>query len=377
MSELEQQLAAAREAVQPSWTKERAAAVRAGVERRKARAQRRRSTAGILLVTCLVALTVLFVRTRRAPSAPPAAVAVAPASRELLKLDDGSIVVAESEGAQITPVEVRPEAVTVRLASGAASFSVTPNPGRAFRVVARNVTVTVVGTAFVVRLEASGVGVRVTRGQVRVSWPGGETLLGASEEIRVPETPEAAWSPEGSGEETVMPAPSAATEAPAVATARPAPARRSWRALAQDGEYADAFARMRSQGPASVQDDPGDLLLAADVARLGGHPEEAVPRLERVVSAHAGDSRAPLAAFTLGRTLLDQLGRPREAAQAFGTARRLDSSGALAQDALAREVESWSRAGESGLARERAEEYLRRYPKGRRAGAVRRLGGLE
>ncbi len=377
MSELERQLGTVREAVQPSWTKERAAAVRAGVERRKARAQRRRSTAGILLVTCLVALTMLFVRARANPGAPPQAVAVSPSSRELLKLDDGSSIVAESGDARITPVQVAPDTVTVRLASGAASFSVTPNPERAFRVVARNVTVTVVGTAFVVSLEASGVGVRVTRGRVRVSWPGGETFLGAAEEIRVPETPEAAGAKESSGEETAIGAPSAAAEAPAAGAAPPAPARRSWRALAQDGEYAGAFARMRSQGPASVQDDPGDLLLAADVARLGGHPEDAVPRLERVVSAHAGDSRAPLAAFTLGRTLLDQLGRPREAAQAFGTARRLDSSGALAQDALAREVESLSRAGESGLARERAEEYLRLYPKGRRAGAVRRLGGIE
>ncbi len=375
MSDLEHMLGTAREAVHPSWTKERAAAVRAGVDRKKAKAQRRRSAAGVLLVTCLVALAVLFVRTRGTPSVTSPAVAAG--SHELLKLDDGSSVVAESADARITPVEVRPEAVTVRLASGAASFSVTPNPERAFRVVARNVTVTVVGTAFAVSLEPSGVRVRVTRGRVRVDWPGGQTFLGAAEEIRLPEVSEEPRRLERFAEEATAPVPSAPTETAAASSAPPGPPRRSWRALAQDGEYADAFARMRSQGPSSVQDDPGDLLLAADVARLGGHPEEAVPRLERVVSAHAGDSRAPLAAFTLGRTLLDQLGRPREAAQAFETARRLDSSGALAQDALAREVESWSRAGESGLARERAEEYLRRYPNGRRAGAVRRLGGLE
>jgi hypothetical protein len=49
----------------------------------------------------------------------------------------------------------------------------------------------------------------------------------------------------------------------------------------------------------------------------------------------------------------------------------------MAQDALAREVESWSRAGEASLARERAEEYVAAYPNGRRLGAVRRLGGLD
>jgi transmembrane sensor len=126
-----------------------------------------------------------------------------------------------------------------------------------------------------------------------------------------------------------------------------------------------------------VRDVPEDLLLAADAARLGGNPALAVAPLEKLLARYSFDARAPLAAFTLGRTLLDQLGRPREAAQAFATARRLDSSGALAQDALAREVESWSRAGESSLARARAEQYLARYPDGRRAPAVRRLGGIE
>jgi transmembrane sensor len=119
------------------------------------------------------------------------------------------------------------------------------------------------------------------------------------------------------------------------------------------------------------------LLLAADVARLGGHPEKAIARLQRVLSAHRGDSRASLAAFTLGRTLLDQLGRPHEAAEAFATAGKLDPGGALAQDALAREVESWSRAGSAETARDRAEAYVRAYPKGRRLKAVRRFGGLD
>ena len=75
--------------------------------------------------------------------------------------------------------------------------------------------------------------------------------------------------------------------------------------------------------------------------------------------------------------LLDQLGRPHEAAQAFATAQRLAPGGALAQDALAREVESWSKAGETAFARARAEEFVRRYPNSRRAKVVRRHGGLD
>src|SRR5262249_23004104 len=110
----------------------------------------------------------------------------------------------------------------------------------------------------------------------------------------------------------------------------------SWRTLAQDGDYSNAYKLMQSDWSGVVRDEPGELLLAADVARLSGHPARAIEALQRVVEKHASDSRAPLAAFTLGRTLLDQLGRPREAATAFATARRLEPRGAMAQDALAR-----------------------------------------
>jgi transmembrane sensor len=102
-----------------------------------------------------------------------------------------------------------------------------------------------------------------------------------------------------------------------------------------------------------------------------------VEPLERAFSLHAADPRAPLAAFTLGRVLLDDLGRPREAADAFARARTVSPSGPMAQDSLAREVEAWSRAGETAIARERAAEYVRLYPDGRRLRSVLRYGGLE
>ena len=117
-------------------------------------------------------------------------------------------------------------------------------------------------------------------------------------------------------------------------------------------------------------------MLVADVARLSGHASAAAPPLRRVLRKHAGDSRAPLAAFTLGRLLLDELGRPGEAAHAFARARRLAPSGTLAQDALAREVESWARAGNSKRAAALAKRFLKNYPKAARAEAVRRFGGL-
>jgi transmembrane sensor len=120
-----------------------------------------------------------------------------------------------------------------------------------------------------------------------------------------------------------------------------------------------------------------DLLLAGDVARLSGHADAAVAQLSRAMARHPDDPRAPLAAFTLGRVQLEDLGSPREAAHAFARARELAPGGPLAEDALAREVEAWSRAGETETARARALAYTRRYPDGHRTHAVRRFGGLE
>ena len=114
-------------------------------------------------------------------------------------------------------------------------------------------------------------------------------------------------------------------------------------------------------------------MLAADAARLSGHPEQAVGYLRRVSTEHSSDSRAPLAAFTLGRLLLSQLGRPGEAAEAFALARRLRPAGSLSEDALAREAEARQRAGSGSRARALASEYLTSYPRGKHHSTMQRL----
>jgi transmembrane sensor len=179
--------------------------------------------------------------------------------------------------------------------------------------------------------------------------------------------------PEAERTSTVEPA------APVLAAeeiSRPAaPASRArFRALATRGRYAEAY-RVLTGAPGVVDSGAEDLMLAADAARLSGHPAEATPYLERIVRQYRGDVRAPLAAFTLGRILLYQLGRPAEAA--FALVRKILAEGPLSSDALAREAEAADRAGQRERARGLAEEYMTKYPTGRRLESVRRYGHFE
>jgi transmembrane sensor len=148
-----------------------------------------------------------------------------------------------------------------------------------------------------------------------------------------------------------------------------------WVTLAGERRFGEAYGLLR-QVPLRELSDPDDLMLAADVARQAGRPERAVPFLERVVNEHSKEVAAQLAGFSLGKIYLDSLDQPALAARSFAGVRAMAPAGGLAQDALAREVEAWARAGETARARDGALEYQRLYPHGRRLAAVRDLGGI-
>lgn len=357
----------------PNWTAKRERAVRERIDRALSR---RRTARSVLLLAATALLLVLGIGPVRRALEPSELVAEAQAPRPdrapvLLALDDGSSVSRASIDARVTPLEVTPTTTKLRLQRGEARFEVAPQRERQFQVLAPGVTITVLGTAFRVALTTAGVRVTVEHGRVEIRcwdqrtelWTGGQQLC--------PATPPPASAPANPASAAPIPQPSADPGPPRQRAAT------SWRTLAHEGDYQGAYSRLSAEGVNAVRDEPADLLFAADVARLSGHPGDAVTRLERVLQTHSADSRAPLAAFTLGRILLDELGRPREAAESFALARRLAPTGAMAQDSLAREVESWSRAGESRSAREKAKQYLDRYPEGRRVKAVRYHGGLD
>jgi transmembrane sensor len=302
-------------------------------------------------------------------------------ARDPLRLNDGSIARPIDSGSQLVIASVEPRRTIIEVRRGGGHFEVVHRADRIFRVDAGPIHVTVLGTIFDVVLEDDAVHVSVARGRVRVDAPRDLVILDAGERAVFPLAYEEPRLPEPIDvPEEIHEAPPSEEAVPAPRPRRPTPAGPAiapWRALVDRGEFDAAYEALQSDSHVLDRSDVGELLLAADAARYSNHAAQAIPYYQRVLDDHPGDPRAPLAAFTLGRVLLQQLGRPSDAAEAFARAYDLAPDGSLAEDALAREVESWSRAGREDRARERAALYVQRYPQGLREHAVREYGGLD
>ena len=257
-----------------------------------------------------------------------------------LRFADGSSAELRDEASRLETRVSKPRAIDLVLVQGAARFDVNHRPGRRFRIWIASTYVEVVGTVFSVERLAGSVRVSVERGLVKVVR-GSKTLQLAA------------------GTEKVLPVEVAEDER--LASSR---SRRATGAGAKDGSLV-------------ADDEATRMLEESEEARRLGHPAEAYVLLQRFLDRYRGDSRAFYVTFIAGRVLLEELARPREAAAAFAKVEALNSRTPLVQDALAREVESWCRAGDADMARQRARAFLRRYPNGRRADEVRRYGQLE
>ncbi len=241
------------------------------------------------------------------------------------------------------------------LQRGQGSFEVEPGGSRRWVVHAGLANVEVIGTRFSVVRETGRVEVSVTRGVVMVlaeSLPGGAVRLNAGErlEVRAPDAEErtiAGSAPvtSASARAVVTGAPSSNSSAPAVVNPVVAPS-------------------------AHAVDPIDELFRTADRARARGDTPAAVAAYESVLArAPERDPRRGLAAMSLTRLTLR--GDPAKAASA------LDESmpgmpSALAEDALARQVEAVGRSGRRDEAARLAHEYLARFPNGRREADVRR-----
>lgn len=368
MTELDPKMRAAMAQIHDAWSAERSERNLARTRLRHRRSQRQRRTFGAA-AGALVVIGAAFTawphqpgvappaQTRSAPVAPAPPPMAAVAERHM-QFEDGSQLELLDPATRVVIDEVVRERVSVRLVSGRVRVDVVPRKERAFRVECGLVSVEVLGTAFELKREGERTHVSVLRGRVAVHAPEGTIQLSADE---------AGWFPRVADEPARHRPPRRAARAPAADS--------NWQAQAKRGDYKRAFELMPS-GPDAVEDDVESLLLAADAARLSGHPAQAIPFLRQVTERHPKDPRASLAAFTLGGVLLNQLDRPREADAAYARARSLSLSATLAQDALARQVEAAKRAGDAARVHELAREYLRRYPDGRRVQWVREASGL-
>lgn len=275
-----------------------------------------------------------------------------------VRFDDGSEVTLLNDASTLQPQRVTPTETVVALIRGTARFNVVPRPARLFRAESGNVAIHVLGTVFTLERRPDRTFVAVERGHVRVSWPGGEAHLYAGGTGLFPPVLTPPEASPVSPPHLEAPPPSAPPPRPRTA---PAPAR----------------AVVPAPTAVAPRDPVDDLLGQADSARRTQRPADAIGPLRLIMDRHPGDQRAPLAAFTMGRLFQEKLQAPAQAAEAYAQARALAPQGPLAEDALAREVESWAAAHRPPLAMAAARLYLSAFPNGSRTALVRRLGGLE
>lgn len=223
--------------------------------------------------------------------------------------------------------------VALAVERGTASFDVPHVEGRSFVVRARDVEVHVVGTRFSVSSldDSDDVVVAVTEGVVEVRRPGAEPRrVSAGEELRIDRA--APDAPEPDDE--------------AAAEAEP-----------------EAEPETRSRRP-RPRPTPADLWARATEARRAGDPREAADAYEAFLRLAPRDSQAALAAFELGRLRLDRLGDVPGAIEALRRALSTAPNAPFAEDAQARLVDAYARAGRAEACAAARDRYLARYPSG-------------
>jgi transmembrane sensor len=277
-----------------------------------------------------------------------------------LPLSDGSrIELGENSELQVLDNDSTTFACALRRGRG--TFEVKPGGGRRWRVEAGKIQVEVVGTRFVVERRAGETVVRVLRGTVLVrgeSVPDGVQKLGAGDELNV--------------SNGALAASGAAAPAPAASVV----------AAAQQPAVSAGLGSEASSEPHATAVDPlasaarKNSLQVADEQRRHGDISGAIQTLRAVAGQAQGGSERSIAAFTLGKLLLDATGQPAEAARAFRACLKLSPPASVAEAALARLVEAEARLGNSSAARALALDYERRYPSGRRLMDVQRWGRL-
>ncbi len=266
-----------------------------------------------------------------------------------VRLSDGSSLELQAD----SEVEVRgskSSRVTLQLARGAVRCDVSHHPERSFSVVAGDVEVRVVGTAFTVTRGDGAlprVEVAVQRGVVDVESrrrPGVVARVAAGQ----------SWIQSREGD----------------AAASPASAHPFSSALSAPSAAPNASASASRAEPRATAPSARELFERAGEHRRAGDAAAAARAYEELLQKHPADARASLALFELGRLRMDRLGDRAGAVAALERALASNLGPSFREDALARLVSAYAAQGNFAACARSRDRYLAAYPAGVHAGAV-------
>lgn len=265
-------------------------------------------------------------------------------------------------------------ALTLRLVRGEAAVNTAQaSAAQNFAIVAGAATLSAgSGSVVRVRRNADDMDVDVSDGSVRITSPAGSQELARGQEpVTVPirststtsqvddtQRPRAASRLRRSSLDARSDAPEAALPAP------------DWLTRAKAGDSSGALQILRQQagglaGAIASAKTAGELMVLSDLARSkGGDASLAQSALTRVVDGFPDDPYAQVAAYTLG-TLYEKAGQEKLAQMYFEKSRSLKPEGALAEDALCKQIVAEHRASHKDEAVRIGKEYLSKYPDGR------------
>lgn len=148
-----------------------------------------------------------------------------------------------------------------------------------------------------------------------------------------------------------------------------------WRKFAENGQYTAAVKEAELVGFGTLEQNASasDLLLLADVARLGGAPQKARGVLLSLRSRYPGHTNSATAAFTLGRMAQEQEHDDRRAMQWYRTYLKEEPRGRMAEGARARLLKAALRVGSAAEREQAARDYLAQHPTGSSAAVARSM----
>ncbi len=324
-----------------------------------------------------------------------------------LQLLDGSTLELK-ENAAVYLTSAKADSVSLTMASGRVSFSVSKKPQRAFIISLDDVLVRVVGTKFTIDRTPADTEVEVEEGIVEVTSEAGVARLTAGQHwskrtaLRAPTTDQPADESESDAanerdldsvqsadsviDPTRTPPPvrrpkerrrsvktseSRAMKQPVAAVAEVEEAETEAKPASppasDDGASATTEKRPLEKAapekPAAKEANPADVFASAMRARSQGRPDEAILLFQQVAERWPQSAFAPMSSFEWGRLALDERGDARAAAKAFQRTLDLATSPSLVEDALARLTEAASRF-DAKLCEHTRTEYLKRFPNG-------------